>query len=97
MIVGLTIVYVLPREQTSDSHSNAPFSLRAPIEYRYWYERGNKTGGTGRIGSGNEWLPANGIEVYENFVILHLEDGVDRMVVREGLTWFDWRRVKSSQ
>ena len=97
VIVALALVYFLPRDVTSDSHSNAPFRLMAPIEYRYWHQRGNTEAGTGRIGSGDEWLPAKGIEVYENFVILHLDDGVDRMVEREGLRWFDWRRAKASK
>lgn len=56
---------------------------------------GTKGSGTGEFGSGDEWRRANGIEVFENFVILHLDDGVDRMVERVGLKSFDWRRIDS--
>ena len=96
VIAALVIMYFLPRKQVPRYNSNASFQLSAPIEYRYWQQRGNSGTGTGRIRSGNEWRPANGIEVFENFVILHLDDGVDKMIEREGLQWFDWRRVQRS-
>jgi hypothetical protein len=96
VIAALVIMYFLPRDRTSTINPSAPFQISSPIEYRYWHQRGASGSGTGQIGSGNEWRPAIGIEVFDNFVILHLEDGVDRMIEREGLQWFDWRRVEES-
>ena len=92
VVASLAILYFIRPAPSWISNSNAPFSINSPIEYRYWHQQGPNGSGTGQIGSGNEWRPAKGIEVFENFIILHLDNGVDRMIEREGLQWFDWRR-----
>lgn len=97
VIASLAMMYFNRPFNDLKTHSKALFSLHVPIEYRYWHQRGPNGSGTGQIGSGNEWQPAIGIDVFENFVILHLENGIDRMVEREGLQWFDWRRIDGIQ
>ena len=97
VIVALAMMYFFPRNRTSNTNPNALFQISAPIEYRYWRQQGTSGSGTGQLGSGNEWLPAKGIEVFDHFVILHLDNGVDRMIQREGLEWFDWRRIEGSK
>lgn len=96
VIASLALIYFVRPSLSSKASSNAPFSIDSPIEYRYWHQLGPNGSGTGQIGSGDEWKPAKGIEVFENFIILHLQGDVDRMIEREGLQWFDWRKVGSS-
>lgn len=93
VIAALASIYFVRQSRNASGNSRAPFSLSAPIEYRYWHQHGSAGTGTGQIGSGDEWKPAQGIEVFKNFIILHLDDGLDRMVEREDLRWFDWRRT----
>ncbi|MDP1563311.1 MAG: hypothetical protein Q8M16_18170 [Pirellulaceae bacterium] len=96
VIAALIILYISRPSSVWKTDSKALYSVHSPIEYRYWHQRGPNGSGTGQIGSGSEWQPAIGIEVFDQFVILYLDNGVDRMVEREGLRWFDWRRVDSS-
>jgi len=93
LIASLVCYYFVRPSNQDNRNPNALFSLSSPIEYRYWHQIGPKGSGTGQIGSGSEWQSANGIEVFENFIILYSDNGFYRMVEREGLQWFDWRKT----
>jgi hypothetical protein len=97
VVAALATMYFLPRVEKPQTNSKALYQIQEPIEYRYWHQRGNTGTGTGPIGSGSEWLPADGIEVFDHFVILHRKGGIDRMVEQAGLRWFDWRRVEPAK
>ena len=100
VIVALVVFFFVrptsPKADSTQVVSKALYSVDVPIQYRYWLEVDGQGSGTGAIGSGNEWRNAKGIEGFDEFVILHLDGDVDRMVELVGMKWFDWKRVDSS-
>ena len=92
VIASLVILYFVRPASPTAPKSNALFLIDSPIEYRYWRQVVNDSG-YGQISSGNQWAPALGIEIFENFTILHLDGDVDRMIEHNGLKTLDWRKT----
>lgn len=92
-IFGLVLAYFVNRSYTAPRivNSKASYSEQGPLLYRYWHQDGDKGSGTGQIGSGDEWKPAIGIDLFDDFIILHQENGMHIVVQRENLKWFHWR------
>ena len=96
-VCAMILLYFVRPSENVRSPSKSLYSIEAPIEYRYWHQRGPSGSGTGFIGTRSAWQSAEGIEVFENFVILHIDKDYDRMIQRDDLTYFDWRKVEKKK
>ena len=92
VIASLVILHFVRPASPTAPKSNALFFIDSPIEYRYWRQVSSNGSGYGQIGS-EKWAPALGIEIFENFTILHLDGDVDRMIEHNGLKTLDWRKT----
>lgn len=93
-IVAMILGFLFFRRSNALSRINNSKALVAEsgdIEYRYWRQIGPNGSGSGQRGSGNEWQPATGIEIFPDFILIHRDSGVRQMMEREGLQYFDWR------
>ena len=100
-IVALILWFVIFKKTDTtqrNKNSKALVSEVGPIEFRYWRQIGSNGSGSGLRGSGNEWRNAEGVDIFEDFIVIHHDNGLQEMMQREGLEYFDWRpRKQSSQ
>ena len=91
VIIGLALAFVRWSDTPPPATSRSLYSSTQPIEYRYWHQRGPSGSGSGSLGSGNEWLSAKKIDVFETFVLVHQDNGLIRRIETDSLVYFDWR------